>query len=165
MRNLKFFLFLGLIFLMFSGVAYADDNEQVICETQLTAVISLGNLVVVFAEADSSVDRWGESDRLKKWLANTLSGDYRVNRVKTVYRSGFLSTVEVLYDTSGGGMNYGVMFSPDPNSWLCGRQRSAVVHAWLNDILVRKEMRVTNVQTVYKNGLLYAAEIYYLKDE
>lgn len=167
MRDFLFFFCIGLIFLiMWTGVAYAKDNtgeEQAVCEMQFSALPIPENPVVVFDEIDWTADWKSESDRLKDWLANrALSGDCNVIKVKTIYRSGYLFSVEILYDASGRGTNYGVMFSPD--NGLSGIQRSAFVRTWVSETLTRGKVRVVDIQTIYKNGLLYSAEIYYLKE-
>lgn len=93
------------------------------------------------------------------------SGQYNIITVKTAYTNGYLTSADITYDSSGpdAGNNTRILLIKSDKYRYDAQQKE--VEPKLREITGSGKYNIIGIETVYVQGYLVAAEVYYKAKE
>lgn len=88
-------------------------------------------------------------------------GHYNVITVKTAYSSGYLTAADIVYTASGRGAGNDVRVRFIQSSECCLERKAADINPRLTEMVNSGTHDIMKINTVYEQGYLIAAEVYY----
>lgn len=134
--------------------ACTEDSVQYVKLANLNA----GEKVqIIFLTVEKEVGTTREEEILKK-ISAEIAGKKKIIAVKTVYKRGFLFSAEIIYVFSEqeSGLKIKYLTSSAKNFSQREKEIKSLVEGILEEIF-----ELVAIQSVYQNGYLIAAEIYY----
>lgn len=155
-RGIAILVLLG-VGLVLVGCEYPESTQTF--QTAEAVAGSNIRLLTITSEKYYFADK--EKEIRARLGAEINGGQRNIVAVKTSYSSGYLTSSEITYDASstGVGNNLRVLFIYSDKYYWNNRMKE--VQARLNEIVDSGKYDVVKIQTVYTDGYLLAAEVYY----